>query len=209
MARRRRMSGQKASAFAPGMKSGRTLTWEELVLETTADSHSVVFNNLAFAAGGFDVRYRVLIPPNVLRGVVTLERTKISWDTYFLDIAIDAAGEGFRTSMPWLLCLTPVRDGAIQDAAVLDPRNAADLENNAIIARGLRLPNLSTPDGTTFLGARHYDGKNPVDIDVKSKRRFARDQWALILVTSVGGGTTTEYRHNLDIRALFRAADGV
>jgi len=207
--RRRGVSSKKASAFAPGTRGGRALSWESLSLDLTTDGTDSVFNVLAFTAGGFDTRYQVLLPPNVLRGVLTLERLRMSWETYFANLAIGTGFPNAFTVLPWNIQLVPVRDGAIDDTAVLDPRNSADIENNAIIARGMRVPDAADASGMTIGGIRFYQTKAPVDVDVKSKRRFDRAQWALIMAVSVPAGLTNDMRHNIDIRALFLAPDGV
>lgn len=209
---RRRRAGvgnKKASAFAPGTKGGRALSWESISLDSTTRIHSDVFNVLAFTAAGSDVRYQVLIPPNVLRGVITLERMKIEWDTYFRSGPIALAIPNAFTSIPWNIQLVPVRDGTIDDTAVLDPRNRADIENNAIIARGMRTPLLTDTAGATVGAVRSFNCRQPVSMDIKSKRRFDRATWALIHVCSSPAGLTADWLHNIDIRALFLAPDGV
>lgn len=191
------------------MKGGRSLSWESLAIDTAGNNHDVVFNNLAFTAGGSDVRYRVLIPPNVTRGVVTLERTRLIWETFFEGGAVALSDGISRFRVPWNMQLAAVRDGAIQDASVLDPRNAADQENNAIIARGIRIGDGATNDGFALAVDRYYQTKDGHDIDVKSKRRFDRALWALILVASSPAALTADWKHILDVRALFMAPDGV
>jgi len=207
--RRQRVGNRKASAFAPGTKGGRALTWESLSIDVTTDGHDSVFNVLAFAAGGFDIRYQVLLPPNVTRGVVTLERLRMEWDTYFRSSALSLALPNAFTCIPWNIQLVPVRDGVIDDTAVLDPRNTADTENNAILARGLRTPLLTDTAGATIGAVRSFNCRQDVAMDIKSKRRFDRSLWALIMVCSGPSGLTLDWLHNIDIRALFLASDGV
>lgn len=197
----------KASAFAPSQKGGRTLSWESLAKDTVGGDHNLVFNNLAFTAGGSDIRYLVLLPPNVLRGTLTLVRTKITWETWWGAVAIGTGAGSRLARMPWNMQLVPVRDGAIQDAAVLDPDNAADDENNAIIARGLRFAELGQEG--TLNSLERVPTRQPIFYDVKSQRRFDRSLWALILVTTALAGTTSDMLHALDVRALFKAPDGV
>ena len=136
MARRRRRMGlsKPASAFAPAQgASGKTIAWKALAVDFFPISLDNAFPVVAAVATGRTLRFRTLIPENVTRGTVTLERIRSEVLAWWLGILIDGATEEQHTVIPVNIQLVPVARGAISLDSVLNPRDAADLESNRII----------------------------------------------------------------------------
>jgi len=203
----RRAPKQGPSAFAPAkLRDGRSLTWEQLAVTAVPATWNTEFVNLAHTSGTIATRFRTLLPQNVVRGTVTLERVRGTIQVFFDE---DILGGDFNEWSLWLqLQLIPIQDGAIVNAGVLSPRNAADLESNRILWRRDYYPAAGT--GISIGAATMRPAtQNVLEFDVKSRRRFDRALWALAMVADMevlGGGT---HRISTDVRTLFRASDGV
>lgn len=196
-----------ASAFASSMQAGRSLSWEALVLGHVFESFTLAFNNVAYTSGGRDIRYAVLVPANVSRGAVTLERMKVQFALWILRSGLNSSAA--TQSVPFHIALTPVQNGNIVDEAVLNPVNTADTESNRIIWRHTYTVAHGEPVALAALGDFNDFHGNDQVWDVKSRRRFERANWALILTTSVSTIRQPDYGMTTDIRALFRAPDGL
>jgi len=196
-----------ASAFAPAMAGGRTIAWEALGVFFTPQPLDVAFPVTSNVAAGITTRFQSLLPENVTRGTVTLERIRGRFFTLW-DTAIIAAVNGEQMlAVPYLIQLVPIQDGTIALDSVLDGRNAADLESNRIIYRGTIYPNMPDASGALVDAVRHYSQETIIDI--KSKRRFDRATWALIMSVSFDTVNEVKVRHGNSLRALFKSADGV
>ncbi len=207
---RRRTSLRKpASAFAPGVGgSGRTRSWEALSTAVTPEPIATQFPTLAFAAAGFDIRFVTLIPGNVLRGTVTVQRIVGHVACYFDVDQIAAAGGQDSAFIAAQIQLVPLANAAIQDASVLSPINSADLESNRILWRRLYTP-LLQPTGGLLSVNRLMGQHQPTEVDIKVQRRFDRALFALIFVVASTSSDVTLSRIGLDLRGLFLAADGI
>ncbi len=211
-ARRRRGSAmsKKAGAFAPSMSGGRSIGWESLSVDYAYDDLPTMFPSVAAVVGGRTRRFVSLLPANVTRGVVTLERLRMQCSWWGEIGNYDGATQGDNLAHPCNIQLVPIQDGAIALDSVLSPRNAADQESNRIIWRHVFWPDFSgDPIGTAVEALRVFQHRAPLEFDVKSKRRFDRAVWALIFVVEYSTLNEVMFRGNLDIRALFRSSDGV
>lgn len=197
---------RSATAFAPArLSGGRALSWESLagtgVGLTGFAQLGVFLPNLAYnPAANLDVRYRVLTPVNVTRGVVTLER--VVGQMFILNI-----NEEFPATVEMSLQLATIRDGSIVDQAVLNTGNAADLESNKLIWRRLYVDGLRGSGQNIFC----TQDVGMSDIQVRVRRRYDQATWALILV-ALHDSTTHSAQGlsiNCNLRGLFRAPDGI
>lgn len=213
MARRRTFTrrGMKrsASAFAPGTgKAGRTIAWEQLSGSSfTPQALGTLFPTLAHSTASIETRFMTLMPANVTRGTVTLERVRGFTHVWFDET--QTLLSLIRWPVVMSMQLVPIRDGTIQITSVLSARNTADLESNRLIwIRGYYPAN-----GTPIIGpgATNLDPGNWMDteVDIKSRRRFDRATWALILVVDVDATAKDLHLGAISLRALFRSPDGV
>jgi len=197
-----------AGPFAPAVRNGRALTWESLGQTQTPVDLPGQFVNNAFDAGIFRIRYAVLLPQNVTRGVVTLVRLRGSLVVYF-PVADISQGTGPQsTFMETNIQLVPIANGVIQDEMILNPLNAADLESNRIIWRQ-NYTMEARADGALIASQRFYSQHEKTEVDVKSKRRFDRALFALVIVVAYPIIDETSIRVGMGWRGLFLAADGL
>ncbi len=187
---------------------GKSIGWESLQAAYLYEDLPTMFPSVADVSGGLTTRFVSLIPANVTRGVVTLERMKIMTSYYWSVLALDSANEGDNIPLAMNIQLVGVQDGAIALDSVLSPRNAADQESNRVIWRHTFWPDLSDAAGAVIDTIRVYQSQG-TEFDVKSKRRFDRANWALIYVCQYPTIPEIQVRGFLDIRALFRTADGI
>lgn len=153
---------------------------------------------------GARVANRVLIPENVTRGVVTLERIRGSIYISHAEL-FSALGDHLVTLG---IQLVGVVNGVVPVTGILDPDNAADLESNRWIWR----KQYSVTGSSFLVGAARQvmmAEPGPAELDIKSRRRFNRADWALFLTASTGLITPAEYFMGIDLRALFRSGDGL
>ncbi len=212
MARRRRRNNamnKPTGAFAGSMSGGRSLGWESLAVDFNFDTLDVMFPSVAAVVAGRTRRFVSLLPANVTRGVVTLERLHMQ-NNYAIDVQnFNGAVNGEKIYIPANIQLVPVQDGSISLDSVLSPRNAADQESNRLLWRHTFEALGQISAGVQIDGALTWQCRPPSEFDVKTKRRFDRALWALIYVVEYE--TIGEVRVNgyLDIRALFRTSDGL
>ena len=196
--------GRGASAFAPARSGGRTIAWEALSVSVDVDSVQNQFPTVAFSDVDRRIRFVTLIPANVLRGPVTLERVRGSisaWGSSDMLTVFD------QWSTTVSMQLVPLRDGAIEAVSVLNDQNSGDLESNRIIWRHNYVPLVASPLVGPAAAAMTSLGGG--EIDIKSKRRFDRATWALILVCNTNVANLATVFFSLDLRALFRTSDGI
>ena len=197
-----------ATTFAPARAGqGRTLTWEALQAIITPKSISTVFGTNVLILGNFTTRFLTLIPQNVTRGVVTLERIRGEIRVFFDRDNSVLTAEEMLVQMQ--IQLVPIRNGAIVNEAVLSPENLADLESNRILWR--RNYYVADVIATTVAGSVLNPGQmnTRVDVDVKVRRRFDRALWALIIVVRSATAAEDFNLCTLDLRGLFRATDAL
>lgn len=210
MARHRRQrTGLKrpASAFAPGAgRDGKMISWEQLDSTNNPVGLTTAFPTLAFATGANQTRFTTLMPPNVTRGAVTLERIRGGISVF--PGVVELAADFLNWPLMLTIQLVPLADGAILDAAVLSAKNSADMESNRIIWQRSYYPE---GGGTiTAPGAlERHSCPNNGDVDVKSRRRFDRAEWALLLTCDNDSSVSTATVISINLRGLFRAADGL
>lgn len=197
-----------ASAFAPAVGGGgKTIAWEALSVFFAPQNLPTSFPTVAAVVAGQTLRFVSLIPENVTRGTVTLERIRGSIYTHWASSIIDSGGQRIHLPVPYTIQLVPVQNGVVALDSVLDGRNAADLESNRIIWRGVIYPDLNTADGSAIDGIRVYS--HVIELDIKSRRRFDRATWALVFAVSFDTVQEVLVFTGSDMRALFRTADGI
>jgi len=164
------------------------------------------FPTLAFSVGGESIRFVTLIPANVTRGVVTLERIRGHIQLYWNGAQLAANFDRFFVKLG--IQLVPVRNGVILDASVLSLNNSADQENNAIVWQRSYYPD--TGGTITAPGAVElHTQKQSSVVDVKSRRRFDRALWALVLSANVTAAAEAGIFATVKLRGLFRASDAL
>lgn len=172
------------------------------------DPIATQFPTLAFTAAGNDIRFVTLIPQNILRGTVTIQRIVGSVACYFDVDQVGLAGGQASAFISAQIQLVPIANGAIQDASVLSPVNSADLESNRILWRRTYTPLLQISGG--LLGVNRMMSQiQPTEVDVKVQRRFDRALFALIFVVASANSDVTLQRVGIELRGLFLAPDGV
>jgi len=199
---------KSATAFAPSRtKGGQSIGWESILNTPEPQAPNVLFPNAIRAAAGFSTLSRALIPENVTRGVVTLERVRGWFNVYYRSLELAAAFINWPISVAMML--VPVQNGAFIPQGVLSPFNAADQESNKILWQRLYYPN----SGTTITGPGaleyHTSVGAEIPVDVKVKRRFDRALWALHLVCDIETGGIALHRVGGTMRAIFRTSDGI
>ncbi len=213
MARRRRSFGKRslkrsATAFAPGSgAAGRTISWESIMNHPDPEALSTHFPTVVRVTGVFTQRFVTLVAANVLASVVTIERVRGAIDVYFHS---DELATNFNTfPVTFSVQLVPLRDGAIDVAAILSPTNAADLESNKFMWIRTYYPDtgltITTPGPLEF----HTSTAKPGKVDIKSRRRFDRSLWALIATVECETGAIALHRNSGTLRALFRTYSGI
>lgn len=199
--RRRRMN-RAPSAFAPGRGAGgRTIAWESIFLQPNPARCDVVFPNATAAA---DLNFVTVMPQNVTRGSVTLERVRGSMRIWWQENALlDLADLYVGLSLQ----LVNIKGGLIAIRAPLSVTDTADLESNRIIWQRAYYP--ANQVVLTLAAEELHPGAlaTDVEIDIKSRRRFDRATWALILTINTTNLVEKFCAGNL--RALFRSADGL
>lgn len=199
---------RSATAFAPGQgRSGRTISWENLMNHPDPELLSVHFPTVVRTTGNFTERFVTLIPVLVTGSVITLERIRGSIDLIFDSSEL---ATNFNTwSVTMSIQLVPIRDGAIDEPSILSPTNAGDLESNRFLWVRTYYPDT----GLTITGPgaleQHTATWKPGLVDVKSRRRFDRSLWALIGTAECETGAITKHRNSGMLRALFRTYSGV
>jgi len=179
--RTRGVRGKPASAFAAGEdRKGKTLQWESLLNDGIVDFINVQIPTIVRTVGAFTTRALTLIPVNVTRGAVTLERVRGVMDVWFDEAETTASLANWNVHMT--IQVVPAADGAIDLPQCLSPGNAADQESNRIIWQRLYYPAAGAT--ITGPGAVEFSQSNYVghEVDIKVKRRFDRSTWGLALV---------------------------
>ena len=210
MRRRRNFRGpsQKGpSRFASAKGAdGRSLGWEGLQIEPCYVPLSTA-TSLAFTTGTVQVRFQQLVPLNITRGVITLERMFIQMAMIFnQNILIDPGFTG--ACAHWNVQLVPSVGGAFDASAVINPRNIAELSSARQIWRHSFWPSM---EGRELSSAFIPQVNSRTEFDIKSRRRFDRDEYSLVLAvaTEVPPGSGAENHVAFDVRGLFRSGDGV
>lgn len=205
MARRRfqrsRRLNRSPSAFAPGrLPGGRALTWESLIapeVPQTLDTWSVSNTNIV------DQRLRAILPANVTRGVVTIERIRGFVQIWFEDVAVDAAIANWTVDCS--IQVIGARAGSIDLGASLDSTSAFDLESNKFMWRA----SYSAPVPSLAANLHRTQQNVPtVEIDVKSRRRVDRATWGVAFTLQASAASRAAHKIRVDLRALLRASDG-
>jgi len=204
----RGLTGRAASAFAPGeSKRGKTLAWESLLNEQTPVVLNTFINNAVRTTGNFQINFRALIPINVSRGTVTLERIRGNIDVYFDSVELASNFENWSVWMQ--IQIAPARNGAFTSPAILSPANAADQESNKILWQRLYYPRAGTTITSPSALEVHESNYVGIEIDVKVKRRFDRAMWGLILVVDCESTAIGIHHASGTLRGLFRTGDGI
>lgn len=202
--RRRRMTGARATAFAGGEIQGKSTGWESLLNADLPVVQSTAFPTSAFVAGNDTTRFVTLVPINVTRGNVTLLRVRGQLATFFELEQLKGTETAWRSLM--MLQLVPARDGAILADAVLSAANAADLESNRILWR-----HTFWPESTDFVVFDIDDiiVSKGIEVDVKSKRRFDRATWALVLSLTSTTASQDDHFFAGNLRGYFKSGDAL
>ena len=212
MARSRRRRAEPvrkgATAFAPSVgRDGRQMGWEAVLEQRVPSDFDVFFPSNVRTSGANNVRFITLIPQNVTRGVVTMLRCRGTIVAYFDSVRLAASFADWPLSIS--MQLMPVQNGNIVSASILTPTNTADQESNRILWQRLYYPRAGTT--ITSVGALEVHESNYIEleVDVKSKRRWDRAVWALILVGEVATLAVAAHQVGGTLRGLFKAADGI
>lgn len=208
---RRRMRGavgRPASAFAPKEdRKGKMLSWEYLFDQPNPAAIQVVMPTVVRAVGNKQINLLTLLPVNVTRGAVTLERIRGTFEVWFnsTELSVDFANWPVHLQLQ----MVPANNGVIDTGAALSPGNAADQESNRIIWQRMYYPNTGTT--ITGPGAIEYHTSNyfGIEVDIKSKRRFDRSTWGLALVYEVEINAEALHQVSGQLRAIFRASDAL
>ena len=202
------MRGKPASAFAAGEdRKGKTLQWESLMNEGNPDFINNQLPTIVRTVGAFTTRALTLIPVNVTRGAVTLERVRGVLDVYFDEAETTASFNNWAVHMT--LQVVAAADGTIDLPQCLSPANAADQESNKIIWQRLYYPRAGatiTGPGAVEFSQSNYAG---LEVDIKVKRRFDRSTWGLALVAECETNAFALHIFGGRLRALFRGSDGI
>lgn len=149
--------------------------------------------------------FRVVVPPNITRGAVTLERVRGSLWVWNDQGVLEAGEADWNVNLS--LQLVPVRNAAVVAESVLDVTNSADQESNRIIwQRQYYPPNVNL--AAVAVEIAYFTMPEPT-VDIKSRRRFDRSMWALAVVCETNTGNQTRVLVAGHLRALFRATDAV
>lgn len=203
-----RKGGKPATAFAGGEgRDGKSIQWEQLLDVPTPVAIGTVLATAVRSAGVFDTSLIALIPVNVTRGVVTLERIRGNLDVYFDSTELAADLDNWPVFFS--LQMVQARDGAIRASSALSPMNAADQESNKIIWQRRYYPGSGTTITSPGALERHTSNYFDMEVDVKSKRRFDRATWALALVVEAEAAAVDIHLMQGSLRGLFRTPDGV
>jgi len=200
----RRAPKEGPSRFAPSrLGDGRALGWEGLSIEPFPTPISTAFT-LAFAVGTTSVFFQQLLPFNITRGVITLERMVGQMAVWFN--GADLVDPGFSAmALHVQVQLVPTSDGVFDPGAIIEPRNLTGMEDTRIIWRRSFWPSLAAEDVSTgFLPP--YDTSTQVDI--KSRRRYTRALYSLLLAVQLETPDASVTHIAYDLRGLFRSPDG-
>jgi len=206
------------------MRDGRSLNWELLVGELCYATWSNVFNDeiddvLLCGEQVFTVKRRPLIPFQINAGAYTVERIvgfiEYVWDLDFLDLGAQGT-DLFRVPVATAVVLTPRTSLATFPAAVIHPRDAADLESNRFMWIDYATPQEIWPANILGAGAStsaQISWRREVDIRVR--RRVDRENWQLDLVSVAHGsfndspGFNNGLRCNVVLRGLLRTYESL
>ncbi len=209
--RRQRRPGlgkRPASAFAPSEdRKGKGIQWESILNIATPQALDVVCPTTVRTVGLFQTRIVTMIPPNVTRGTVTVERIRGNLQVYFnsTELASSLANWFVFASIQ----LVMVQDGGILSGAALSPGNAADQESNKTMWNRLYYPRAGTTITSPGAVEVHESDHVHLEVDVKVKRRFDRATWALALVLEAETTAMTLHLMGGTLRGLFRSSDGL
>ncbi len=198
-----------AGAFAGSMSGGRSLGWESLAIDLTYEDLPTMFPSAAAVVGGRTRRFVSLLPANVTRGVVTLERLRMQNQYWIETQNYNGAGTGQNIVLPANIQLVGIQDGGISLDSVLSPINAADQESNRLLWRHQFWGDVNLSAGGPVDGPNLIQTRLPNEFDIKTKRRFDRANWALIYCVEYDTVNEPRVHGMLDIRALFRSSDGL
>lgn len=233
--RRRGFSvGRKPSQFASGRaRDGRAVAWESIGGNFGFQSLGNEFVNTTYNIVGppqYSQHTRIAVPTNLTRGQLTLERVR-GYSKFYLLQDIDEPtgqqyyppnmivdGNGSTVGVLWeSLQLVPTINGlldfTINDNPVLQIANAASQSSNRIIWQRTHHLKLGGPIPVAALDMWEYmPSTGNEEIDVKTRRRFDREQWTLIHsveVPIVEAVAALQVQCSFNMRAIFRSYDSV
>lgn len=175
--------------------------------EGIPEALNVQMPTIVRTVGAFTTRALTLIPVNVTRGAVTLERVRGEIQMWFSEAEITASTNNWPVHMT--LQVVPTADGSIDLDSCLSPGNAADQESNRIVWQRLYYPiaatTMTAPGPVELFSSQHA----MVEVDIKVKRRFDRSTWGLALVAECETNAFALHFMGGRLRALFRGSDGI
>jgi len=214
------------SRFAPARRRGGNLSWESMVgpLVTGMEPSSVLFptqKGAAFPLGlantvQADTFYRLIVPVNPTRGVVTLRRIVMDWHVALDTTAMAANSVPHSFVMKRFVALAPA-DANLVPGTIVGPNYAPNsfLEGPEVLWQDLILPHAA---GSTSLDPQ-VDGGNmlpatalaPTHIDIKTMRRFDRQEWGLVagIALELQFYENDAWFHHMNMRMLFVSPDGL
>jgi len=215
---------RSATAFAPAKSGGGNLTWEaagttcwstiDPIFNFKSPQYEIVCDGATETYATYGL---ILIPINTSRGTVTLLRVRGFLGVSDGEIYNNNPAGLREKTVHFMLQLVPHEPTQINtfDATQLLSGNlATNQESNRIIMQWVRGPG----------GDHSTPGLDPSDpgipntrqntwfreIDVRTKRRFDRTQWGLVLSASVKDPEgAEENRVYVNFRMLFRTDDGI
>jgi len=222
MAHRRRRSfrgssrgrQQGPSRFAGSKRGARTLEWINLSGLTLPDTINVALPGL-HTIGAKEIRSVAILPENIASGgEVTLQRIVGSLAVYQAQNSLAQKQVLVTNMMSMSIQLVQVQHGQIDTASILDSQNASDLDSqNFLWRRDYHAGHVITDvvPAIAFLGADDERGfiDPRVEIDVRSKRRFDRSQWALHLCATVAFVENNVWGISFLFRGLFLTSGGI
>lgn len=208
------------SAFAQSKSGGGNLTWEaagSTCWSIVSNTMSLVTTSYNIVCNGDDQAYTtfglVLIPINETRGTVTLHRVRgfLGWTR---DARPDNEAEDREHTGHFILQLVPKLRHAVSPSTpdqeqLLSGNLADDQESIRIIHQWVAYP--AGEHGIMVNGDAVNSNKSAWfrEVDVKSKRRFNRAEYALVLSCTLRSNVADIARYYANLRMLFRADDGL
>jgi len=226
---RRRSFGRnvsRGSRFAPARRRGGNLSWESMVapLVPGLEPSNIMFptqKNASFPYGlantvTADTFYRLIIPVNPTRGVVSLRRIVMDWHVALDTTAVNAFGQAHHFTMKRFVALAPA-DANLTPGTIVGPMYAANsflegpevLWQDTILARAAGSTSLDPPvDVGNLLPATTLA---PHHIDIKTMRRFDRQEWGLVagIAIPLDAWEESYWYHSMNMRMLFVSPDGI
>jgi len=211
----------RATAFAPAKSGGGNLSWEAAgttCWSTITNVFGLATSTYNISCDGQQTAYNtfglVLIPINETRGTVSLLRVRGYLGTHLAGSPGNGA-ELREHTVHYILQLVPKLRHATAPSLpdqeqLLSGNLADDQESIRIIHQWVAFPagehGLTVTSDGAGQPAETYWWR---EVDVKSKRRFNRAEYALVLSATIRSNVADLINAYANLRMLFRADDGL